>query len=403
MIGAFLLAAGAAADASAQATLTVDRPVPPTYSIGEAPVYTLTGAPPNATIYWSSTKNGQPTGETNQAYCADPLRQFPCPLMSTDSNGNFTVQAGPWPSGSAGGWVKQATVNGVSASVFMQVQSMSLAVDRPAPSFYTTGEATVYTITGAPPNAAVYWTSTLNGRSTGETNQAYCVNPQSRYPCPLVSADSNGNLILTGGPWTAGNAGAWVKKATINGISASVALTVGGADFFSANGTQGSITIPYGGSVTLAWNSSNASACTLNGAAVAVSSTAVESGLTAPVTYTLACTGPNGLSTRALIVDVVPPSAGLAAPAPTVGDIKAYPNPLRAGEAAMNFKGGPPNADLKIYTLTGALVKELSADSSGSASWDGTNKAGQMVANEVYFVLARSAGAHRTFKVMVQR
>src|ERR1700720_1237296 len=45
--------------------LTVNHPV---YTVGQAPVYTISGALPNTRILWSSTLNGVSTGEVNAYY-----------------------------------------------------------------------------------------------------------------------------------------------------------------------------------------------------------------------------------------------------------------------------------------------------------------------------------------------
>jgi len=94
-----------------------------------------------------------------------------------------------------------------------------------------------------------------------------------------------------------------------------------------------------------------------------------------------------------------------SAPSDTVGTFKAFPNPLRPalGQLFMTFSLLPPNARVRIYALTGALVKDASADGGGVASWDGTNQSGEKAASGVYFVLVQGEGQSKTFKVAVQR
>lgn len=94
-----------------------------------------------------------------------------------------------------------------------------------------------------------------------------------------------------------------------------------------------------------------------------------------------------------------------AGPFNTVASAKAFPNPLRPsqGQTAMTFAQLPSQARLRIYDLRGALIKDLSADSTGMSSWDGTNQSGARVASGVYFVFAQGGGQERTFKVAVQR
>lgn len=95
----------------------------------------------------------------------------------------------------------------------------------------------------------------------------------------------------------------------------------------------------------------------------------------------------------------------LAAPAAAASPAKAFPNPMRPaqGHRAMAFAGLPPNARLRIYTLTGVLVKELSADPAGSVSWDATNRSGASAASGVYFALAQGAGQTRRITVAIER
>jgi hypothetical protein len=47
----------------------------------------------------------------------------------------------------------------------------------------------------------------------------------------------------------------------------------------------------------------------------------------------------------------------------------------------------PAASLVKLFTVSGREVKEISADSSGIATWDRTNDAGQQVASGVYIYL----------------
>lgn len=94
-----------------------------------------------------------------------------------------------------------------------------------------------------------------------------------------------------------------------------------------------------------------------------------------------------------------------AIPSSPVSAAKAFPNPLRPsqGHTSMTFSDLPANASIRIYTLSGELVKDLTANASGIGSWDGTNQSGQKAASGVYFVLAAGSGGRNTFKVAIQR
>ena len=93
------------------------------------------------------------------------------------------------------------------------------------------------------------------------------------------------------------------------------------------------------------------------------------------------------------------------APSNTVSTAKAFPNPLRPslGQTAMTFVGLSASARIRIYTLKGIIIKDLTADASGTASWDATNQSGAQAASGVYFVYAQGAGESRTLTVAIQR
>ena len=75
-------------------------PLIPTYQLGDAPTYRITGAPPNSPIYWSSTLNGRSTGEVNVYYG-----------QNTDGSGNWSAVGGTWTGVSqVGAWTKTAAI-----------------------------------------------------------------------------------------------------------------------------------------------------------------------------------------------------------------------------------------------------------------------------------------------------
>ncbi|MFC1522159.1 fibronectin type III domain-containing protein [Elusimicrobiota bacterium] len=92
-------------------------------------------------------------------------------------------------------------------------------------------------------------------------------------------------------------------------------------------------------------------------------------------------------------------------PSSSVSSIKAFPNPLRParGHKEVTFSNLPANAKIRIYTFIGELVKEMTSNATGMASWDGTNQAGANVASGVYFVFAEGEGGEKTIKVGIQR
>jgi hypothetical protein len=88
--------------APAGATLAMDKT---SYLVGEAPLYTVTGAPPNSPIYWSSTRNGVSTGETNVFYG-----------HYTDEDGGFTAYGGAWRDIDPGTWTKTVSIGGQTST-----------------------------------------------------------------------------------------------------------------------------------------------------------------------------------------------------------------------------------------------------------------------------------------------
>ncbi len=96
---------------------------------------------------------------------------------------------------------------------------------------------------------------------------------------------------------------------------------------------------------------------------------------------------------------------GIGTLASSVQEIQISNNPIRParGITDTTFSNLPANASLTIYTISGLLVKKLTADATGVAKWDATNSSGRMVASGVYFVLVRGNGTTKTLKIAVQR
>ena len=90
------------------------------YTEGEVPQFTVTGAPPNAQILWSSWKNGASTGEVDVFYG-----------HVTDATGSWTALAGAWLAEHGGNptasWVKQAKIGTAVANAQFTVMRISAA------------------------------------------------------------------------------------------------------------------------------------------------------------------------------------------------------------------------------------------------------------------------------------
>ena len=81
-------------------------------------------------------------------------------------------------------------------------------------------------------------------------------------------------------------------------------------------------------------------------------------------------------------------------PAQTSSAARTYPNPCRAaaGCNAVTISRLRPGAKAMIYTLSGELVRALTADSLGFAVWDKRNSQGAGAAGGVYFVVVKDGG-----------
>lgn len=95
-----------------------------------------------------------------------------------------------------------------------------------------------------------------------------------------------------------------------------------------------------------------------------------------------------------------------AAPA---GDLSAgivYPSPFRpgAGHARIKFSRLPAGAHVKVFSVSGRLLKELDADAAGDIlSWDGNDIDGKALPSGVYIAVVKSGGSMRKLKFAVQR
>ena len=89
-----------------------------------------------------------------------------------------------------------------------------------------------------------------------------------------------------------------------------------------------------------------------------------------------------------------PPTAGGNSPIVTdFTQVREYPNPWRSdrpNNGFITFDQMPPNSTVKIFTVSGHLVRTLTSTVSGTnvlASWDVKNDSGDKVASGVYVYL----------------
>lgn len=70
--------------------------------------------------------------------------------------------------------------------------------------------------------------------------------------------------------------------------------------------------------------------------------------------------------------------------------ISVYPSPFRltAGQNQLTIKGLVKDSDIKILTISGKLVRQISSPGGNIASWDGRNQKGELVSSGVYIIVA---------------
>ncbi|MCL1971740.1 MAG: T9SS type A sorting domain-containing protein, partial [Endomicrobia bacterium] len=177
----------------------------------------------------------------------------------------------------------------------------------------------------------------------------------------------------TGSP-AAGRAGSATFPVTTAGIAAGTYPAV-------LNGAPAGVT----GSVTITGNSGT----------LTVNTTAATPPGAHPLTLTI-----NGLTSNSFNLAVINKVS--------LDNVKYYPNPIQPSKglnyAKMNFSNIPAGTHIKIYTLLGQLVRDLKADASGMAVWDGKNNAGEKAASGVYIVYMKDgSGNEKRIKIAVER
>jgi len=87
----------------------------------------------------------------------------------------------------------------------------------------------------------------------------------------------------------------------------------------------------------------------------------------------------------------------------------AFPVPFKPslGHTNITFVNLPSEADIKVFTINGELVKEIShSDANGSPGqevWDVTNNSGQPLGSDVFFYLITAEGQTTKGKILVVR
>lgn len=93
-------------------------------------------------------------------------------------------------------------------------------------------------------------------------------------------------------------------------------------------------------------------------------------------------------------------------PSSSVSAVTMGPNPYRPSSnpgQTVTFRNLPSGATVKIFTYSGELLRELQANASGIAAWDGKNEGGKPVASGIYLALIKTSSDKKIFKIMVER
>jgi hypothetical protein len=98
--------------------------------------------------------------------------------------------------------------------------------------------------------------------------------------------------------------------------------------------------------------------------------------------------------------------AVIGAPSNDVGSTYAYPVPFVFGkDTDIKFKNLPDYGNIKIYTVTGELVRDIQFNTGRTdpLSWDVTNAGGEKLGADVYLYIVESAGNKKKGKIVVVR
>ncbi|MCL1972303.1 MAG: T9SS type A sorting domain-containing protein [Endomicrobia bacterium] len=183
-------------------------------------------------------------------------------------------------------------------------------------------------------------------------------------------------------------------------------LIVGEQSGATSSGRTGSAVFP----VTTAGIEGGTYPAVLNGAPAGVTGSVTITGNSGTLTVNTTAATPSGAHTLTLTVEGLTSNSFNLEVANKVSldDVKYYPNPIRPSKglnyAKMNFSNMPVGTRIKIYTMLGQVVRELKADASGTAVWDGKNNAGEKAASGVYIVYMEDGnGNKKRIKIAVER
>lgn len=80
-----------------------------------------------------------------------------------------------------------------------------------------------------------------------------------------------------------------------------------------------------------------------------------------------------------------------------------FPNPFKPGASCLRFDRLPAASRVRIFTLSGRLVRQGEADAAGSWCWDGRNGSGERAASGYYLSVVTSGKRSAARKLAVLR
>ncbi len=273
----------------------------------------------------------------------------------------------------SGGWTgTQPTSGRVTTDPLMATTSYTLTCTGPAGSASQSAEVVVtsaapeVTLTATPSTVSMGGSSTLEWTSK---NAAACA----------ASGGWSGGLA-TSGSWSTGalsNTTEYELVCIGAGGSATQAVTVTVAPLAPQITLMADpSTVNAGAGTLLSWSTTNASACSAEGAwsgSRALNGSLATGPLSADAAYTLICTGPGGKASQTMSISVKPP-------APIV-EFAATPSTIASGTSS-TLKWSSANAS--SCTASGAW--------SGSKSVGGSQSTGVLSANTVYTLTCSNSG-----------
>jgi len=110
-------------------------------------------------------------------------------------------------------------------------------------------------------------------------------------------------------------------------------------------------------------------------------------------------------ASKLLTVTLVPTVVNSPPFANDLSMVKAYPNPYRGDKhSQITFNNLTANVKIRIYSLTGELVKEISEQEGDKAYWDVKNKQGEAVASGIYiYYITNPKGQEKKGKLAIIR